>query len=87
MVGYLAHESNELTGGLFDASGGEVVARLFGTTPGYRNAKLSIEDIRDNLDSILDAEHLSIATDPRDAAAIGTNEMAHIFEPKPYQPI
>jgi NAD(P)-dependent dehydrogenase (short-subunit alcohol dehydrogenase family) len=87
MVAYLAHESCELTGGLFDSSAGTVNARLFGTTPGYTNPKLTIEDVRDHLAEILDADNLVIATDPRDAAQTGNAEVAKILEPKPYQPL
>jgi len=87
MVAYLAHESCELTGGLFDAAGGRVVARLFGTTPGYSNPTLTIEDVRDHLDEILDAENLKVVTDPRDAAQTGSAAVVKILEPKPYQPL
>jgi NAD(P)-dependent dehydrogenase (short-subunit alcohol dehydrogenase family) len=85
MVAYLAHESCELTGGLFDSSAGTVAARLFGTTPGYTNSGLSIEDVRDHLAEILDTDNLVIATDPRDAAQTGNDEVVKILEAKPYQ--
>jgi NAD(P)-dependent dehydrogenase (short-subunit alcohol dehydrogenase family) len=87
MVAYLAHESNELTGGLFDAAGGRVVARLFGTTPGYTNPDLTMEDVRDHLDEILDVSGLTIVTDPRDAASTGSAAVVKILEAKPYQPL
>ncbi len=87
MVAFLAHRSCELTGGLFDSSGGTVTARLFGTTPGYSNPELTVEDVRDHLAEILDASQLVIATDPRDPAATGNDEVVKILEPKPYQPL
>ena len=87
MVAYLSHETCELTGGLFDSAGGTVQARLFGTTPGYTNADLTIEDVRDHIDEILDAARLEIATDPRNAAQTGNNEIAKLLEAKPYQPL
>ena len=87
MFAYLAHESCELTGGLFDSSAGTVNARVFGSTPGFTSRDLTIEDIRDHLDELLDVEHLTIATDPRDAGAAGIAEVVKILEPKPYQPL
>jgi NAD(P)-dependent dehydrogenase (short-subunit alcohol dehydrogenase family) len=85
MVGFLAHEECELTGGLFDSAGGTVEARLFGTTQGYSSRTLTIEDIRDHLGEILDSEELVIATDPRDAGQTGNAEVANLLEAKPYQ--
>jgi NAD(P)-dependent dehydrogenase (short-subunit alcohol dehydrogenase family) len=87
MFGYLAHESCELTGGLFDSSAGTVQARAFGTTAGYTDRNLTIEGVRDHLDEILDFDDLVIATDPRDAGAAGIAEITKIMEAKPYRPI
>jgi NAD(P)-dependent dehydrogenase (short-subunit alcohol dehydrogenase family) len=85
VVAYLAHEECELTGGLFDVTAGSVVARLFGTTAGYSNRNLTMEDVRDNLDQILDASTFVVATDPRDATQTGNNDLAKLIEAKPYQ--
>jgi NAD(P)-dependent dehydrogenase (short-subunit alcohol dehydrogenase family) len=85
VVAYLAHEECELTGGLFDVTAGSVVARLFGTTAGYSNSNLTMEDVRDNLHQILDADTLVVATDPRDATQTGNNELAKLIEARPYQ--
>jgi NAD(P)-dependent dehydrogenase (short-subunit alcohol dehydrogenase family) len=87
MVGYLGHESCELTGGLFDSSAGTVQARVFGTTPGYSSRDLTIEDVRDHLDELLDLDGLVIATDPRDAGETGNDEIVNILEARPYQPL
>jgi hypothetical protein len=48
---------------------------------------LTIEDIRDHLGDILDADNLTIATDPRNAAQTGIDEVAHLMEAKPYQAV
>ena len=87
MVAYLAHESCELTGGLFDSAAGTVATRLFGTTAGYTNPDLTLEDVRDHLAEIIDADQLIIATDPHEAAKTGNNEVVNILEAKPYQPL
>jgi NAD(P)-dependent dehydrogenase (short-subunit alcohol dehydrogenase family) len=84
---YLAHEDCEISGALLDVTAGDVVARLFGTTAGYHNANLTIEDVRDNIDTIYDLSTFSIATDPRDAAKAGMDEMVNLMEPKPYRPL
>jgi NAD(P)-dependent dehydrogenase (short-subunit alcohol dehydrogenase family) len=85
MVAYLAHETCELTGGLFDSSAGTVSARVFATTPGYTNRELAVEDIRDHLDELLDIGNLTVVTDPRDADRTGIAEITKIMEPRPYQ--
>ena len=87
MVAYLSHESCELTGGLFDSSAGTIQARVFGTTPGFSSRDLTIEDVRDHLDELLDVDRLVIATDPRDAAETGNDEIVNILEARPYQPL
>jgi NAD(P)-dependent dehydrogenase (short-subunit alcohol dehydrogenase family) len=87
MFAYLAHTSCELTGGLFDSSAGTVQSRAFGVTAGYSDRALSIEGVRDHLAEILDYEHMTVATDPRDAGATAIAEITKIMEPKPYQPL
>ena len=87
MVAYLGHESCELTGGLFDSSAGTIQARVFGTTPGYSSRELTIEDVRDHLDELLDIDNLVIATDPRDAGETGNDQIVNILEARPYQPL
>ena len=67
MVAYLGHESCELTGGLFDSSAGTIQPHVFGTTPGFSSRDLTIEDVRDHLDELLDVDNLVIATDPHDS--------------------
>ncbi len=87
MFAYLAHEACEVTGGLFDSSAGTVNARLFGMTPGFTSRELTIEDVRDHLDEILDPATVEIVTDPRDAGQTGINEVAKILVARPYEPL
>ena len=84
MVAFLAHGSCELSGGLFDSPAGTVVARLFGTTPGYSSRNLTIEDVRDHLDEILDAGQLEIANDPRTSRRPASTRWS-TWTAKPYQ--
>ena len=87
MFALLAHESCEVTGGLFDSSAGTVNARLFGMTPGFTSRDLTIEDVRDHLDEILDPATVEIVTDPRDAGQTGIAEVAKILVARPYEPL
>jgi NAD(P)-dependent dehydrogenase (short-subunit alcohol dehydrogenase family) len=83
---YLAHEDSEITGALLDATGGKVVARMYGLNEGYSNAKLNIEDVRDNLDTIFDASTLRLISDPLDPDT-GASDLASLMQPKPYRPL
>jgi NAD(P)-dependent dehydrogenase (short-subunit alcohol dehydrogenase family) len=87
MFAFLAHESCDLTGGLFDSSAGTVQARAFGVTGGYTDQQLTIEGVRDHLDEILDFAGMTIATDPRDSSAMAIAEITKIMERKPYKEI
>jgi NAD(P)-dependent dehydrogenase (short-subunit alcohol dehydrogenase family) len=54
VVVFLAHEDCPVSGEVFSVGGG-VVSRFFiGLTQGYVNPKLTVEDVRDNLDTIRD---------------------------------
>jgi NAD(P)-dependent dehydrogenase (short-subunit alcohol dehydrogenase family) len=86
VIAYLAHESCEITGGLLHVGGGDVSARLIGATAGIKNAKLTIEDVRDNLSTIFDETTMTVVTDPRNPAETGSNPVASLLVAKPYQP-
>jgi len=53
VVAFLAHESCPISGQFISAAGGRVTRIVFASPPGYFNAGLSIEDVRDNLAAIL----------------------------------
>lgn len=82
---YLAHEDCQVTGALLDATAGTVAARLFGSTEGYQNPGLTIEDVRDNLNTVFDLDAFSITTDPRNPAETGNDELVGFMEAKPYR--
>lgn len=52
VVAYLAHEDCPITGEVYSVGGGRVARVFIGETPGYFNAKLSVEDVRDNFTAI-----------------------------------
>src|SRR6185369_7053724 len=54
VVAFLAHESCPVTGESLRVGGGNVSRYFLGCTPGFFAPELSVEDVRDHLDQILD---------------------------------
>lgn len=81
-VAFLAHEGCAVSGRYFEAGAGRVWNRYFCDTAGYTNAELTIEDVRDNLETILDREGAQPAPDPIESS----KATEYAFRPKPYQP-
>ncbi|HEY3810797.1 MAG TPA: SDR family NAD(P)-dependent oxidoreductase [Acidimicrobiales bacterium] len=52
VVAWLAHEDVPVTGEVYTVGGGRVARFFIGMTPGYYNAKLTAEDVRDNFADI-----------------------------------
>ena len=52
VVTYLAHEECEVSGEVYTVGGGHVGRVFLGVTPGYTDAELSAESVRDHLDEI-----------------------------------
>jgi NAD(P)-dependent dehydrogenase (short-subunit alcohol dehydrogenase family) len=86
VVAYLVHEDCQISGMLFDVGGGSVTSTFLCASPGMVNAELTIEDVRDNLETILDRSHLRVLTDPSNPVG-EPNEMASILVRKPYTPV
>jgi len=66
LVCWLASEECDTTGEVFSAAGGIISRYFIGLTPGYFNAELSVEDVRDNWDVIRDPEGYTIPEGPQD---------------------
>lgn len=60
VVGYLAHESCEISGEIYSCGGGRVGRVFVGVVPGYYKPQLSVEDVRDNLATIRDTSKFVI---------------------------
>ena len=85
VVAYLAHEDCEVTGGLFDVGGGAVTSTTLTASAGIYKPDLTIEDMRDNMEAILDRSQGRLLTDPHDP--VGTiNEASKMLIAKPYEP-
>jgi NAD(P)-dependent dehydrogenase (short-subunit alcohol dehydrogenase family) len=54
VAAYLVHEECRLNGEILRSAGGHVNRVFIAETPGYTNESLQIEDVRDNLQLILD---------------------------------
>ena len=52
LVAYLAHEDCPVSGQIFSVGGGRVAQVFIGETQGFHSPTLSMEDIRDNWDTI-----------------------------------
>jgi len=66
VVAWLASADVDVTGEIYSVAGG-VVSRFFiGLTPGYYNANLTVEDVRDHWDEIRNEEGYIVPEGPND---------------------
>ena len=69
VVAWLASADVDVTGEVYSVAGG-VVSRFFiGLTPGYYNANLTVEDVRDNWDEIRNEDGYIVPEGPNDELA------------------
>jgi NAD(P)-dependent dehydrogenase (short-subunit alcohol dehydrogenase family) len=80
IVAFLCHEECPHNGGYFESGGGRTVLRRFAHTQGYTNPQVTLEDIRDNFDTVVSTDGLELTPEPDD------NPLASVIDPKPYQP-
>ena len=52
IVAWLAHEDCDVSGEIYSVGGGRVARVFIGETPGYFNANLTMEDVRNNFEQI-----------------------------------
>jgi NAD(P)-dependent dehydrogenase (short-subunit alcohol dehydrogenase family) len=79
-VAYLAHEECEVSAKYFESAGGRVWQRYLTETKGFTNPDLTIEDVRDHLDEVMDRDSAEPLVDPIEIA----NSPLMSFKPKPY---
>ncbi|PCI44625.1 MAG: short-chain dehydrogenase [Moraxellaceae bacterium] len=70
VVGYCAHTDCSVNGEIFSAGGGRIGRIFWGVTPGIKKADITAEDMRDNLEQIMDPANYVIASSPTDEMAI-----------------
>lgn len=56
IVAFLAHEDCPVSGEVYSVGGGRVARVFIGETPGYFNADLTLEDVRNNFEQIRNEE-------------------------------
>ena len=69
VIAYCASEECSVTGEVFSAGGGRIARIFWGVTPGFRKDDISGEDIRDNLEAIMDTSDMIVASSPADEMA------------------
>ncbi|MBA2608470.1 MAG: hypothetical protein H0U92_06005 [Actinobacteria bacterium] len=52
IVAFLAHEDCPVSGEVYSVGGGHVSRVFLGVTPGYTNKEMTVEDIRENFETI-----------------------------------
>ena len=60
VVACLAHEDCPVSGEVYSVAGGRVARVFIAETPGYYKAGLTMEDVRDNWDTIRDENGYSV---------------------------
>ena len=60
LVAFLAHEDCPVSGEVFSVGGGRVAQVIIAETQGYHKASLSMEDVRDNWDTITDTTGFAV---------------------------
>jgi NAD(P)-dependent dehydrogenase (short-subunit alcohol dehydrogenase family) len=60
VVAYLAHEDCPVTGEIYSVAGGRVARVFIAETPGFYKDGLTVEDVRDNFDTIRDEAGYSV---------------------------
>jgi NAD(P)-dependent dehydrogenase (short-subunit alcohol dehydrogenase family) len=66
IAAWLVHADCPVTGEVYTAAGGRIARFFIGLTEGYYNAKLTLEDVRDNFEQIRDEEGYIVPTGPGD---------------------
>ena len=60
IVAWLVHEDCPVTGEIYSAAGGRIARFFIGLTEGYYNPNLTLEDVRDNFDTIRNEEGYTV---------------------------
>jgi NAD(P)-dependent dehydrogenase (short-subunit alcohol dehydrogenase family) len=66
IVAYLAHEDCPVSGEVYSAAGGRIARFFTGLTHGYYKADLTLEDVRDNFETIRDEKDYTVPAGPGD---------------------
>jgi NAD(P)-dependent dehydrogenase (short-subunit alcohol dehydrogenase family) len=70
IVGYLVHESCEVSGEVYSVGGGRVARVFIAECPGYYKADLTVEDVAEHLDQIRDETGYKVPTNLSEETAM-----------------
>ena len=70
VVAWLCHEDCPVSGEVFQVGSGRVARVMVAETPGYVNSALTIEDVVENFDTIMDESGYSVPASVADAAKL-----------------
>jgi len=70
VVAYLAHEDCPVSGEVYSVGGGRVARIFIAETQGYFNAKLSMEDVRENFETIRNEDGYVVPADIAEETAM-----------------
>ena len=76
VVTYLAHEDCPVTGEVYSVGGGRVARIFVGVTPGYYDADLSAEAVRDNFETIRKEDGYEVPTNLNDEMMLAFKSMS-----------
>ncbi|HEX9683046.1 MAG TPA: SDR family NAD(P)-dependent oxidoreductase [Acidimicrobiales bacterium] len=71
IVAYLAHEDCPVTGHIYSCGGGRVARVFIGAAEGYYNGKITLEDVRDNWETINSPEGYEIPANSGEEMQLG----------------
>jgi NAD(P)-dependent dehydrogenase (short-subunit alcohol dehydrogenase family) len=69
IVAWLCHDDCPVTGEIYSAAGGRIARYFIGLTPGYFNAALTVEDVRDNFEQIRSEDGYIVPSNPNEEFA------------------
>jgi len=70
IVAWLAHADCPVTGEIYSAAGGRIARMFIGLTQGYYSPKLTLEEVRDNFDTIRSEEGYIVPSGPGDELSL-----------------
>ena len=75
VVGYLCHESCELNGEVLACAAGRVARAFVGVTPGFFNRELTIDQVADNIDQIMNEDGYTVPGSVGDEMTLIVNDL------------
>lgn len=75
VVGYLCHESCDLNGEVLACAAGRVARAFVGVTPGFFNRELTIDQVADNIEQIMNEDGYTVPGSVGDEMSLIVNDL------------